>query len=178
MIPEPFSERSGSPGMRAALRLLVAFVVLAPCVLVAGVRAGDFLPQTDCDTVSVAGQTVYEFAVWPHGGSPALCMAEIRPRSIGILPVVPITAFAMADDWTAEWIPDEPGAIRIRGCAEPDRLGPRLHITLPGRAAGLAFRLHREGDVLYRDDATIFWCGSPPVPAAASTWGRLKSAHR
>jgi hypothetical protein len=57
-------------------------------------------------------------------------------------------------------------------------MGPRLHITIPGRAAALAFRLYREDGTLQRDDATIFWCGSPPVPAALATWGLVKSRYR
>ena len=157
-------------------RLLVLPAALVACVLASPARSGNWLPQVGCDTLAVAGETSYEFVIWAHD-VPNLCTTEIRPIAVGDLPAAPITSWVMADGWTAEWLPLEPGAIVIRGCA-PAELGPRMRITMPGRAGGLVAAFYFEDGTLYRNYYTIFWCGSPPVPAVPSSWGQVKSLYR
>ena len=141
--------------------------------------AGDYLPQSDCDTLSTAGETDYTFRFWGHVSAPVICSIELRPIAYHDLPRAPITAWTMGGEWTAEWIEDEPGAIVIRGCMGPGQMfGPELHVRMPWRAGALEARFYREDGSLWRPFVTVFWCGSPPVPTQASSWGRLKTLYR
>jgi hypothetical protein len=137
--------------------------------------AGDFLPITWCDSLTATGETTFEFHIWTHNFS-ELCRVELRPAPGFEAQAEPIVGWEMPDGWTADWLPNEPGAIAIDGCVQ--QFGPAMRITLADRAGGLEARFFAREGARVTTWFGSFVCPAGTTPAQPSSWGSVKLLYR
>lgn len=163
--------------MNPALRLSALSAALIACLMLSSpAHSGDFFAETACDS-SASDETTYTLMIIDLSGSD-ICKVELRPEAVGSLPAAPITSWEMPPGWTAEPIKGEPGAIIIRGCVQAYHLMDGFKITMPGRAGKIHGTGYDSTGTFYHDVDHVFFCGADPTPAAAATWGQLKSLYR
>jgi hypothetical protein len=159
------------------LRLSILPTALIACLLSCSpAYSGDFFGQTACDSTA-SDETTYTLMLIDLSGSD-ICKVELRPEAVGSLAAAPITSWEMPIGWAAEPLEGVPGAIVLHGCVQAFHSLDGFKITMPGRAGKIHGIGYDSTGLFDHDVDHVFFCGSDPTPAAASTWGRLKSLYR
>ena len=162
--------------MNPRVRPLVLALVVAGLIghRPPAVLAGNLLPIVACDSLVTTGATSFDFFIWARNGE--VCRTELRPFAGGTWTAQPIVGWQMPDGWTAEWLPGEPGAIAIVGCAA--NISPVLRIVLANPSGGIEARFFDRFAAPAAYWTGVFQCAGATVPTVPTTWGGVKADYR
>lgn len=151
------------------LAIMAAFSAIRPAV------AGDLLPIIACDSLVTAGPTAFDFFIWTHGLG-EFCRVELRPRVGVTVPAEAIVSWEMPEGWSAQWLPNEPGAIEIIGCTS--HFSPEMRIVLANPNGGIEAQCFNSSGARVTMWTGAFQCAPATVPALPATWGGMKASYR